>query len=303
MKPLTLVYLTGSGRSGSTLVDRALGAFPGAASLNEIYGVVEQGFVHGWACSCGRPFRDCDFWRRVMAAGLGDVPPRRVMAWAARFDRSRAFPRLDLGLLGPGARRELAAYRAFLGRFLRVLAAETGADVLVDSSKVPGRALVLAGLEGVDLRIVHLVRDPRAVAYAWRRQKHDPGRAAAMDRYGLTRTMAFWAGRQLIAERLARRLPTMRLRYEDFASAPREWLERLAAFVPALSGRPLPMAAGSGDVLELPALHTLSGNPDRFRHGPTPVRLDEHWRDSALAPSLERAFRLVRPLARRYGYA
>jgi hypothetical protein len=170
----------------------------------------------------------------------------------------------------------------------------------VDSSKLPTRALLLAGLDGIDVRVIHLIREPQAVAHAWLKQRFDPGKESSMSRYGVQRTMLFWAGRQLLAERLARRLPYLRIRYEDFASHPERTLDEIAEFVPGWKGR-MP-AIGSDGGVNLGVLHSLSGNPDRFATGQTRIRLDQAWQDSADRQKLDRARQLIGPVARRYGY-
>lgn len=300
MKRLTIVYVAGSGRSGSTLLDRALGSISGVGSLNEANEIFEQGYLWNRTCACGQSFSDCLFWQQVMQRTLLEQQPASVIDWAQQFDRSRVFPRLYWDVLTSGNRRKLNEYRTVLQRFFNAVAEESGADVLVDSSKIPTRALVLAGMPDVDLYVVHLVRDPRAVAYAWNREKHDPGRGERMDRYPLWRTMTYWAGRQMLSNLLSRRLPAIRVRYEDFAAAPENELVRIASFVPPLSGRHIPIAEGR--VLHLGPIHTLSGNPDRFAHGRTVIKIDERWRESSMLPRLQRAFLMVGPLARRYGY-
>ena len=50
------------------------------------------------------------------------------------------------------------------------------ARVVVDSSKLPTYAMLLDGIEGVDVRVAHLVRDPRAAAFSWQRKKEQPDR-------------------------------------------------------------------------------------------------------------------------------
>ncbi len=180
------------------------------------------------------------------------------------------------------------------------MADRAAVDTIVDSSKLPTRALVLAGVPGIDVRVIHLIREPRAVANAWLKKRYDPGKGASMTHYGAGRTMLFWAGRQLLAEQLGRRLPYLRIRYEDFAADPARTLDEIAAFVPGLEGRPS-VFREDGKV-DLGVLHSISGNPDRFKAGSTRIRLDEAWRDSAQRPKLDRARRWISPIARRYGY-
>jgi hypothetical protein len=68
-----------------------------------------------------------------------------------------------------GLERAVVAYREVLGRVYRAVRSVSGASVIVDSSKYATYGGLLAGVPGLDLRALHLVRDSRAVAYSWRR--------------------------------------------------------------------------------------------------------------------------------------
>src|SRR4028119_1802817 len=56
-----------------------------------------------------------------------------------------------------------------LERLYRAIQRVSGAGVIVDSSKRFSYAVLLSLLPFGDLRVVHLVRDSRAVAYSWAR--------------------------------------------------------------------------------------------------------------------------------------
>ena len=300
-RKLTVLYIAGAGRSGSTILDRVLGAMDATGSYNELYRVFEDGFGRKSKCSCGVEFNDCPFWLPVMERVLG--PDRRVEDYIAdsrKLDRSRMFLSIYHDLMSKHTRKRLTRYRSHMEELLRAMAEEAGIDTIVDSSKLPARALVLAGIPGIELRVIHLLREPRAVANAWLKDRYDPGRESSMNRYGALRTMIFWAGRQLMSERLGNRAESLQIRYEDFASQPRRTLAEIARFVPGWESRPLPVS-DEGEV-HLGPLHSLSGNPDRFRTGSTRIELDEAWRASSSLPTLDRAAFLIRPVSRRYGY-
>lgn len=298
---LQVLYITGAGRSGSTILDRVLGSLPGVGSFNELNNVLEHGFKLNWGCACGHAFQHCSYWHGVAErAGLDDATIERGIQLSHRFDRTRMFPVLYSGLMTTRTRLALTEYRMILRRMLRAMSAQANLDTIVDSSKMPTRALVLAGVKGVSVRVIHLVRDPRAVASAWRNAKFDPGKAEAMDRYSVRRTLLFWAARQLLSERLSRKLPYIRLRYEDFASHPAETLGDIFGFVPGWSDRDSPISS-NGEV-RLSSIHSVSGNPDRFATGVTRIRLDQRWRELPGAAGIDRASRWIAPVARRYGY-
>src|SRR5713101_4556489 len=122
----------------------------------------------------------------------------------------------------------------------------SGCDVGVDSSKHASLAFCLRTSEDIDLRVVHVVRDSRAVAYSWtkrvRRPEADIAAADAqayMDTFSPRKSAMLWntlnLGFHLLA---ARGTPTTLVRYEDFVAAPVSAMRALAEFAgadPALS--------------------------------------------------------------------
>ena len=72
-------------------------------------------------------------------------------------------------------RADLAALGAWYERLLRAIAAESAAACIVDASKEMRQALMLAGA-GVDVRVIHLIRDVRGVAFSMsKRHAAQPG--------------------------------------------------------------------------------------------------------------------------------
>jgi hypothetical protein len=300
---LTVIYIAGAGRSGSTVLDRILGTLPGVTSCNETIRVWKNGFLENMGCSCGLDFGDCPFWSVVAEEAFpnGDLDPKRTDGLQREVSRSRHFPRL---LADPspqssfGAR--LAEYRASLGPLYRAIAEVCGCDVLIDSSKLPGEALVLAGIPGIDVRVVHLVRDARAVAHSWRRDRRDPGLRRRQDRHRPLFVAAYWSTRNALSEMLKRRLPYVRVRYEDVMASPRTELRRLLEAVDVLNGKDLPL---SGDrTISLAPVHTMSGNPQRFETGPTELRSDVEWKRTMPAAPRAAVTAMTLPLLIRYGY-
>jgi hypothetical protein len=176
--------------------------------------------------------------------------------------------------------------------------------VIVDASKHVSHAFLLRRVPGLDLRVVHLVRDSRGVALSWtrlRRPEVVDGQAMMATRPPVLLSVR-WLTRNALFH-LLRRLgvPTLLLRYESLVRCPAAELTHVLAHASQ------PAAAGElgfiGDGwVRLGTSHALAGNPMRFQQGRLPLRLDEEWRHQ-----LSRGQRLVIvgstwPLLRRYGY-
>ena len=85
---------------------------------------------------------------------------------------------------------------AYYARLYAAIAEVSGAELVIDSSKHPSLAHCLRWQDGVDLRVLHLVRDSRAVAYSWGRavRRPDTDRESYMTRYSPAVAAAQWNG-------------------------------------------------------------------------------------------------------------
>jgi Sulfotransferase family len=310
--PTRIVFITGMGRSGSTILELLLGRIDGWVAGGELrrywYG---QSFPD-WRCGCGRLLSECEFWDRVRAglaergldpsdyAGYREVqrshlmlrpaPVARLVAEARRSDRPDS---------------PLHGYQAATSSLYRSVADAGDASVVVDSSKRPPDAYLASWNPDVDLRTVHLVRDPRGVAHSISRQVTNPQpNSEYMFRSNAFATGIRWDVRQGLCESLlSRRLGEryMRLRYEDLVGDPGGAVRSIARF----ADLPDPdLSFLHGHRVDYAPSHTVSGNPFRLRQGQTAIEInpDDAWRtrmssrDKALAtvPTL--------PLLGHYGY-
>jgi hypothetical protein len=62
---LKVLYIAGVGRSGSTLLERVLGAMPGAVNGGELNAIFSRVAAQNQRCGCGEPFSECPFWTAV----------------------------------------------------------------------------------------------------------------------------------------------------------------------------------------------------------------------------------------------
>jgi hypothetical protein len=305
-EPLRVVFVAGAGRSGSTLLDLMLGASPGAVSVGELRHIWNLGFGRDEFCGCGELFSACPFWSAVVddAFGAAEVDGPALSATQERLLRSRNV----LGLASPrlasaGLLREREAWRERHLHLLHAIARAAAATTVVDSSKNPMYGLLVAGMPGIDFRVVHLVRDSRAVAYSWtKRLKPHPlrGGEPVFDLAADWQAGSWW----LLANALSETLPALRrhylrVRYEDLARRPGPVIARVCAFAGLEAVAPLP---GSSHEFSLGVHHTTGGNPLRWEQGITRVRPDTEWK-AALAPGTRRAITAMTfPLLVRYGY-
>lgn len=293
----SILFLGGVGRSGTTLLERTLSTSPEVVALGEMVHLWDRGVGGGEPCGCGAPFTECPFWHEVGMRAFGGwekIDLASITRDRRQVDRNRyilllAFPRL-------APRRFRNAHARLVDVLNRVYRAigEVAADggravVLVDSSKHPSYLFLLRALPDHDVRLLHVVRDPRGVALSWSKHVERPESGDAMERLGTVRASARWISHNLLFH-LAGLLGIRRRRlsYEQFTASPRDLvtlLDRLAGDELSDRGRDL---AIDETVVLLGTDHTVSGNPMRFRSGAVAVRADDRWRTEM--PSLARVF-------------
>ena len=190
-----IVYVMGAGRSGSTILGVALG---------NCENVFFAGELDRWLARSGVPRpqrRGAELWSRIRA-GVQD-PEAELEGKTTYLERSSAL--LDVRKW-PARRRLRRAYRRISQELYLSIAHVTGATHIVDTSHYPLRARELQSLTGVDLYLVLLVRDPRAVAASLGRRdrRRAPLRPARRERLHMAHPRALAAGVPTPASRSTR---------------------------------------------------------------------------------------------------
>jgi Sulfotransferase family len=305
IEKIKVLYITGWGRSGSTILDNVLGQIDGFFSVGELRYIWDRSLIQNTLCGCGKPTRECEVWSRVLAQAYGGVDQIDPQEMVRLRDRMRT--RHVLLMLFPWGRQWLESriemYQANLAKLYRSIQSETNCRVIVDSSKFPSYGYVLSTMQSIDLYVVHLVRDPRGVAYSWLRKKLalDKGQQSYMDLHNPVESSLIWDAWNLTAEALWKRYPDryLNVHYEDFVRAPQQTITRMLDMLGESMGR-LPFA-GEREV-ELKGNHTVSGNPNRFRSGTVELRSDDEWKSQMKTSDRIIATALTWPLLIKYGY-
>lgn len=286
----TVLYVAGSGRSGSTLVERAVGAVAGFCTVGEVLDLYRGALVEDQRCGCGEVLSRCPFWTQVVAASSVKSTPS-VLADPARIARmtqlqstlvrQRHLPRILVRPLSRGAfGRDLEEYAQGYAEIFRAVGAVSGARYVVDASKWPVQALALAR-SGADVRILQVVRDPRGVAYSQSKSdvaRPQAGEGATMASRPALSAAARWTVSQTQVDLLrVSGLPTALVRYEHFVEDPDSAVRQALADV-GIGLLPDALHHLRPGVADLPESHGISGNPSRFRVGPVELRADEAWR-------------------------
>jgi Sulfotransferase family len=317
MRPsrLKVLSMVGSARSGTTILGNILGEVQGVANAGELRWLWRWGLAERRPCGCGLPPVECPRWsvvlsdlRRARLPAADDAAVTAAIDAASRAQAEVLARRNRLRAISAATGRDtrwaaLRCARAATVDVCAALAQASGAGLVVDTSKLAQQAALLAGAPEVDHYVLHLVRDPRAVAFSWQRRKALPlaDGISTMATMGPVASVRNWSKACVQAEMLRHYVPGDRwlsVRYEDFVARPEATVSRVLDFV-----RVAPPAPFLGpDTVRLGLNHTLAGNPNRFRTGSVRIAEDDEWK-----VRLARRDRVVitagaLPLLLRYGY-
>lgn len=298
-----VLYIAGYGRSGSTLLDIALAQHADVFGAGELLTMTRHVWPRNEYCGCGERIADCEIWSKIMARWRAARGDDIVQAYTARQDKFEAI----LSPFHAPLRRRSAAFDAYAEdsrAMFRAIAAESGCGVVVDSSKNPGRALALSQVPGLDVHVVHLVRDGRAVAWSMSKQYDKDLKAGvqiALRSKSPARTAVRWSLINMATESLRLRLGRARfsrLSYEGFTHDPAGAFAALGADL-GLDLAPIGAAIAAGEPIK-PA-HQMAGNRLRMKSEIT-VSHDSAWADKMPQRQQSAVQRICGWQLRRYGY-
>lgn len=271
---MEIVYVSGFGRSGSTLIENLLQKNYDAIGLGELYFIWDRGFLKNEKCTCGTPFRDCSYWTDVLKNAFGTIDETQAQRFDAVFKSARG-NRPSRHSLPRQVKNISAEFNYICQRLYGAINETLDGQALIDSSKYPLFGAALSQTDGLKVKSLHVFRDPRAVAHSWSKKKRRPegtGKGAYMSRSKLTLSSIWrWKWFNHAAEQLGSQmqLPYLSVCYEDFCDTSEMHMKRISDFFD-LKQR---VAPPSG------AWHSVSGNPARFEGSLGAIRKDETWKE------------------------
>ncbi len=287
---LKVLYIAGAGRSGSTLLASLLGEIDGFLNIGEArYLFSSRMRSRRIPCGCGEQIEKCDFWHDFASA-----IPSDTLEFTTRKLTAMNFPWLVLASKRKGYQTDQwKTSVSVLEQTYHRLALESRCRLIIDASKHPAFGYALSQMPGIQLYVLHLVRDARGVVGSWNRSKRYLSSRPAF------RVSLEWAVYNLMAEFLrVLGCNYLRLEYEAFVDDPTIWFRNILDFV---EESPLDLPDLSSNRITLHMQHTLAGNPDKIMRS-RPVRI--HSQPWQLPGHLRVGVSLLTwPLLVRYGFA
>lgn len=273
-----VIYIAGYGRSGSTLLELLLGAIPGAFGGGELHGIYS---LKG--CFNSMSPEVSEFWGKVWGCLFKKMPRLEVEGAQRRqlnFESLVSLPRH----LCRYRSHDVDCYGEVQAKLFESIREVSTQETVIDSSKstrlTAFRPVALARYAGQNVKMIHLVRDGRAVLWSQMRgdnKKIESGSCDTSLPFALPRTLIGWVFANCSAWIAGLLLPsgsTIRVRYEDLAKCPAHELKRIGDFL-SLDTNAIVVMLDKAEHIA-PGVQ-FSGNRMRFK-GITKIKNDDEWR-------------------------
>ncbi len=304
-----LIYILAASHSGSTLLAFLLGSHPEVCTVGELKSP-NLGEIDRYRCSCRALIKECPFW-----VGISQDMQRRGfpfdmantgtdLTWEASpyvrrllrpLHRDPLVERIrDIALaLSPRWRSRLPQIQARNAALAECVGARTGKRIIVDSSKVGLRLKYLLRNPALEVQVIRLMRDGRAVTLAYVdpanfADARDPsfrsggtGSGRAPAHLSLERGAREWRRSTEEADAIVKHLDPSQwreLRYETLCAQPEVVLQELFTFLGADPGK----ATLDFRCTE----HHIIGNGMRM-DSTSEIRLDDRWKSVLTTRDLE----------------
>lgn len=296
--------IPGSPFTGSTLLGSLLNQHPACASIGAAVGLTRRADLSTYQCSCGQLFRECEFWndiaRRTQALGH-PVNVFETNFWNThlRLSSNRLLNAALVRSLGwdwvndlrdsmvggvPAVKRAIQRMGWNSWALAKAVLDHTGKTVFVDTARDHQRPKFLAMLPMFDLKVIHLIRDPRGNSASI--MKHTGADAATAARQ--------WRHYNDEADRTRRYIRPeawLSLRYEDLCADPPATFDRISDFL-GVERAEVRLAGYPSHII---------GNKMRLK-GLSEIREDRSWESRLAGSDLSIMARIAGPTSRRMGY-
>ncbi len=321
---IRLIYILAASHSGSTLLAMLLGTHPEIGTVGELK-FTSLGDIGRYLCSCQREIKKCPFWSDVAQEMAKHGYPFDVsnpgtdfhfemsnyVRWLLRpLHRGKVLERVrDSALVfSPTWRTRYPRIQELNNLLIETICDLIGKKIIVDSSKVSLRLKFLLRNPSLDVKVIRLIRDGRAVAMTYTdpakfADASDPnfrgggmGGERESERLTMAQAAREWKRSNEEAEAVLKNLDPSRwieVRYETLCTETDATLKKLFEFIGVNPGYKLASFRSNS--------HHIIGNGMRL-DSTDEIKLDDRWREVLSASELEAFDSVAGKLNRRFGY-
>jgi len=313
----TIIYILGTGRNGSTLLDITLGNSAAIQSCGEIFNLLNA-FRTDKLCSCGKTASQCLFWSSIKENLYSKYTEKELIqnAKLVRKLERKIFSPIFFWLYKKFRKKKYVLYLSFIEVLYSSILKKSGSLAIVDSSKNPLRASAIKEIFGNKVYFIHLLRDGRGQLWSWMKtgimppgnipiKKKNVNSKGDVPKFKWWTPWYYsfsWVFYNLLSSLFVSSLDQnrwMRITYEEFVANPIDIVEKVERLANInLTDLKFKM------IEKKPFLvgHLLAGNRIRLKKEIYLREIDEEWKRK-LFPSYKRIFWFVAGwLSKNYGF-
>lgn len=297
-----VIYIASTSRSGSTVLEHALGVIPGVCNCGELRRLrdfynendarIQDKKNRRGGCTCGNKIKNCDFWLNVEKESGLQFSNLRISSQLGFFNRG--FFKCVFFLFGPSAVKLFAKkYRPFQREIIAAdncfkvysaIAKVAKSNVIVDSSKMIHQFVMLKVVHPDIVKLIFLARDGRAVSKSMirgeRREYFIGNRLQIFSRKELSNSQIFktavfsWASTTAQIFIVYLKIKSARryfVKYENICNNPGLEIKKLRDKFDITD------YSRKSCVAETTS-HSIGGSPSRFNNNFKNIVIDERWR-------------------------
>jgi len=275
-----LVYIASTGRSGSTLLELLLASFQNIWTMGEIYVLPLEIKQKNRPCGCGSEVTNCSFWSPIIKKSKMILETNNNISLFREYYSGGKFFRIQ-ELIDIIYRKSMTRFES-LNEFCNdnshlfmtiqqeaMNITQKEVKYLIDSSKDFYRLFWLSNCRNIDLKVIHIVKNPKSFVYSnIKARKNLFVKILRSIRMSIRYVIENW-----LIEKVCENLPRkdyILIRYEDLASSPALVLRNISDWLQ------LPFESRIVSSFRFDVNHGIAGN--MMRYDVKDISLDEQWK-------------------------
>jgi hypothetical protein len=268
-----IIFIAGSGRSGSTLMGKLLDRQQNTAHVGELRHFAQIGYRENRACECGKKLEQCSFWGPIIYQLSRDFDLVEISKISKRLPRN-----IDLytHIILKSESYIPSKYIDFICTLYHYIFHFSEAEYIIDSSKFPVHLESLYRTNAFDIRVIHLTRDPRSVADSWSRRKQSndgPSSSFITTRPAWKVALSWRTCNYLVTRYQAKTAVFTHAKWEDVTRDPSEAIDKIIQSLHLKIAFP---GTSRDRSVYLKAGHAFWGNSSRRLSGHTKIINDRY---------------------------
>jgi len=322
---IRLIYILAASHSGSTLLSLLLGAHPDICTAGELK-ATNLDDKERYLCSCGQIIKKCQFWNSIAqkmkeyginfnvtesGTNFNSIDSAYCRRLLAPLHRGPILEKIrDFGLwLSPKWRKHFMEVQKRNTLLIKSILKVSGKKIIVDSSKIGLRLKFLLKNPQLDIKVIRLVRDGRAVALTYVEpalyaDARDPslrqggtGGRREKEKKSIEEASYEWLRSNEEAEEILKCLPAdkwIQVHYEDYCRNPQQIFQKIFEFI-GVDSKAWNWSQNKSYE------HHIIGNGMRLDWDGS-VKLDERWRQALSKNDLAIFQSIAGSMNRKLGY-